>query len=101
MKIGKLDFCGTFSFGNLITLGTIIVALAVGWTRLDAMTEQNSQQIAEIDQRTVRERHQITTIQRDVAVIEEKVRQLEYSTQANGAKLDQILMEIRAPSGRD
>lgn len=48
MNTRALSIDWKMSLGNIITIGTVLVSLAVGWTRLEAANAQSDKEIARL-----------------------------------------------------
>lgn len=45
---GGVSIDWKLSLGNIITIGTVLVSLAIGWTRLEAANAQSDKEIARL-----------------------------------------------------
>lgn len=48
MNTRALSIDWKMSLGNIITIGTVLVSLAIGWTRLEAANAQSDKEIARL-----------------------------------------------------
>lgn len=48
MNTRALSIDWKISLGNIITIGTVLVSLAIGWTRLEAANAQSDKEIARL-----------------------------------------------------